>query len=358
MENLKENGCYMSDFLATTVDVIAWINALASKQTLYFPVQHGKVSYRYEKIAHGGDAVQFDHYTPSVVPPVKLMVPAHEALLTFKKQEGATEVTSTLDQSFRIIAGVRACDLKGIFLMDLFLKEGVADPYYLTRREHTAIIGYACTKPCDDRVFCAAVDSLDHREGADVFLTPVKGGDILVEGKTELGANLLKDCELRPCDDGPARRVGAVSDRQEPFGRSLKAAITDIPGLIENTQRSPVWQKHVERCFSCGTCNLVCPTCYCFDVHDDLDLDVNSGHRARTWDACMLPHFAVVAGGHSFRPEPAARQRHRGKRKFEYLTEKFSQWAACVGCGRCGRQCTSHIDIFDIVNDLIQEGGG
>jgi Fe-S oxidoreductase len=63
-----------------------------------------------------------------------------------------------------------------------------------------------------------------------------------------------------------------------------------------------------------------------------------------------------VGGGHNFRPEPAARQRHRVNRKFTYLPEKFEHGAACVGCGRCGRQCTSHIDIFDIVTDLIQEG--
>jgi ferredoxin len=88
-----------------------------------------------------------------------------------------------------------------------------------------------------------------------------------------------------------------------------------------------------------------------------MNLDVTSGNRTRTWDGCMLPHFAIVGGGHNFRPEPAARQRHRINRKFEYLPEKYGQGAACVGCGRCGRQCTSHIDIFDIVSDLITEGG-
>ena len=71
----------------------------------------------------------------------------------------------------------------------------------------------------------------------------------------------------------------------------------------------------------------------------------------------MLPQFAVVTGGHNFRPEPASRQRHRINRKFEYLPEKYKHGAVCVGCGRCGRQCTSHIDIYDIVSDLITEGG-
>jgi CO dehydrogenase/acetyl-CoA synthase alpha subunit len=68
----------------------------------------------------------------------------------------------------------------------------------------------------------------------------------------------------------------------------------------------------------------------------------------------MLPEFTVVAGGHNFRPEPAARQRHRVKRKFEYLMERFGGESFCVGCGRCGRQCTTHIDIFEIVNDVAK----
>ncbi|MBF0562847.1 MAG: sulfite reductase, partial [Alphaproteobacteria bacterium] len=41
------------------------------------------------------------------------------------------------------------------------------------------------------------------------------------------------------------------------------------------------------------------------------------------------------------------------KRKFEYLIKRFGGDSFCVGCGRCGRQCTAGIDIFDIVNDLV-----
>ena len=349
----------MTDYLVTDADTIQWLKGLTAKAPVYFPMKHGTANRRFTKVDAKSD-IRFEGYTPAVVPPVKLLVPAKDELLRFHRLDGGkTEVTTSVDTSFRIIAGVRPCDLKGIYLMDLFFKEGVNDPYYLARRENTAIIGRACTEPCSDRAFCAAVDSLDHREGADIFLTPVKGGDVLMEVNTPLGEKVVKEAkiDLNPCEDGPARKVGAVFSRTDNFGRALKAAVPDIPAIIEKQWKSAVWDKHTERCFSCGTCNLVCPTCYCFDVKDDLDLDVESGHRERTWDGCMLPHFAVVAGGHSFRPEPAGRQRHRVKRKFEYLPEKFGHGAACVGCGRCGRQCTSHIDIFDIVNDLIEEGG-
>ena len=81
----------------------------------------------------------------------------------------------------------------------------------------------------------------------------------------------------------------------------------EIAAKVRASFKSKLWEELSRTCFSCGTCNLVCPTCYCFDVADDLNLDAVSGNRTRTWDGCMLPHFALVAGGHNFRPAPASR---------------------------------------------------
>lgn len=333
------------------------MRSLSSKYPVFFPLPHGESSYRFEKLSNSSE-IQIKHYRPTIVPPVKMLFPARDDLIRFEgKSDGEVKAVPLLDSSFRVLACVRPCDLKGIFLMDLFFEEGVSDPYYAIRRRNTAIIGSACTIPCDDRAFCAAVDSLDHREGADLFLTPIKGEDLLVEVRTDLGRHLLGTSDWEPCRDGPAKKIGTISARQVPFGRTLKARISDLPGIVESRWTGSLWEKHVERCFSCGTCNLVCPTCYCFDVRDDLNLDTASGVRTRTWDGCMLPHFAGVAGGHNFRADPVARQRHRVKRKFEYLPRKYGHGPVCVGCGRCGRQCTSSIDIYDIVSDLIEDGG-
>lgn len=347
----------MSYYLANKTSIVNWIKELASKDPVYFPEPYGQASYRFAKVEPGAD-IQFERYTPTVLPPVKQLLPAREELLRFRKNpDGKNDITPSLDNSFRILAGVRPCDLKGILLMDCFFKSGVPDAYYLARRKNTAIIGCACTVPCDSRAFCAAVESLRHEEGADVFLTPLPDGDLLVEIKTDLGKKLASGAAWQPCSDDDAKKTKPAPDGREPFGRALPASVPEIAKILAGKWQSPLWEKHVARCFSCGTCNLVCPTCYCFDVMDDLNLDVSTGNRTRTWDGCMLPHFAVVVGGHNFRPEAAARQRHRVNRKFEYLPNKYGLGAVCVGCGRCGRQCTSHIDIYDIVSDLIQEGG-
>ena len=102
----------------------------------------------------------------------------------------------------------------------------------------------------------------------------------------------------------------------------------------------------------CGTCNIVCPTCYCFNVEEEVDVTLKHGTRDRTWDGCMLRGFSEVAGGEVFRESLASRQRHRVFRKFKYISDETGQpW--CVGCGRCTAYCTAGISIVNIVNRLI-----
>ena len=115
-----------------------------------------------------------------------------------------------------------------------------------------------------------------------------------------------------------------------------------------------VWAETADACVGCGTCNLVCPTCYCFDVEDTVDVTVTHGSRERAWDGCMLRRFSEVAGGEVFREDTAARQRHRVYRKFKYISDQTSQpW--CVGCGRCMQACTAGISIVQIVNRLVND---
>ena len=66
-----------------------------------------------------------------------------------------------------------------------------------------------------------------------------------------------------------------------------------IPELLKDSYgKSGFWEKHSEKCLACGSCVLVCPTCYCFDVKDNPDLSLEHGERIRTWDGCLLEDFA------------------------------------------------------------------
>jgi sulfhydrogenase subunit beta (sulfur reductase) len=346
----------MSEFLVPKGAALNWIHSLARNSKVYFPQKIGNSNYRFDPVREKSE-LQFEEYRPTVVPPGKKMSPAREELFRFENKEGGPAITASFDKGFQVLAGVRPCDLKAIHLMDLAYGQGTCDPNYQTRRMNTAIIGFDCLKPCDENCFCASTGSLSFRKSADIFLTPV-GNEFLVEALTPLGEKLVAEGKFNPTKDAAVLKTKAEASRSKPFGRQLAAQPKELPKVLNAQWKSKVWDKHVERCFSCGSCNMVCPTCYCFEVRDDLNVEnPATGARTRFWDACMLPHFASVAGGHNFRPQPAARQRHRIKRKFEYLTDKFGEGSFCVGCGRCGRQCTSGIDIFNIVNDIVSDAG-
>ena len=126
--------------------------------------------------------------------------------------------------------------------------------------------------------------------------------------------------------------------------------------VLASAAKSPVWEKQSEKCYSCGTCNLVCPTCYCFDVLDEMGLSLTEGDRVREWDGCMLEEFAEVAGDENFREDRSQRLRHRMYRKYSYLFTRYDV-PFCCGCGRCARQCLVDIDPVGVINELIEAHG-
>jgi ferredoxin len=135
----------------------------------------------------------------------------------------------------------------------------------------------------------------------------------------------------------------------------LKCKPSDLPNLLEKSYEHPIWEKNAAKCYSCGSCNLVCPTCYCFDVSDDVEWNLQGGERSRRWDGCMLEEFAKVGGGHNFRKKREERYRHRYYRKGKYLWDRMGQ-IACVGCGRCITACTTKIsNPVEVYNTLLED---
>ena len=189
-------------------------------------------------------------------------------------------------------------------------------------------------------------------EGYDLFLTPVKGS-FLVDVASPQGEAVLAGW-------GKARE-GGYEDRiklrafqrnkEAIFPTPVEARVSDLPNILLAVWNSLLWDVLGERCLACGTCNLVCPTCYCFDVREEVALSLEEGERYRVWDSCQLEGFAKVGTGENFREGRAYRQRHRFYRKEKYLYEKYGR-TACVGCGRCARQCLAKINPVEVYNQL------
>ncbi len=349
----------MRNALATHEAISDWLRGLSRTLEVLFPHPHGAVNFAFQPI-QATTELSFSPYRPTVIPPGKQLTLDQEVLFTFRKKPGGGfEIMPGSDTRERVLAGVRPCDLRAMVQMDAVFSTPPADPLYLRRRQKTALIAYGCPTPCDAHCFCEATGALSQRQGADVFLTEVTGG-LLAEGLSEWGEALMFDLAGQVCEAPQtlALRTEAETRRPKPFGRPFNIDPRHLGALMKKTYASPVYDRYAERCHSCTTCNLVCPTCYCFEVQDDLALDGQSGVRTRTWDGCMSPGFSAVAGGHNFRRTAGERHRHRLQRKFEFLPERHDLGSFCVGCGRCGRQCTTGIDIFDMVNDLAKASGG
>jgi len=60
---------------------------------------------------------------------------------------------------------------------------------------------------------------------------------------------------------------------------------------------SPIWEKWGDKCLNCGTCAMVCPTCYCYGIEESIDVSLKSSRKERFQYSCTVVDFAEVAGG-------------------------------------------------------------
>ncbi len=315
----------------------AWVNALIAKQNV-FGVQAKGNKFTFGPLAQAAD-LRLD-YDVTILPPKKYFQPQRENLLEFNIKGEYKSITEV--EPF-ILFGVHPYDVVAIAQMDIIFSADNYDVHYMNRRRNATII--ACdVQTASENTFAGYVHTATVREGFDILLSKVCGV-YLVEAITKKGEALLalipEAQEVTPAD--LSKREQLWRDNARLLRKQkLKCKPREIPALLEKSYYDPIWEEKAELCFSCGGCNLVCPTCYCFDVQDDVNWDLETGKRARAWDGCLLRDFAAVAGGHNFREHRADRYRHRYYRKGKYIADKLQQ-LACVGCGRCITTCVPNI---------------
>ncbi len=290
-------------------------------------------------------------YDVTILPPKKYFLPPCEDLMKFDLSK-SFEVNGLHDRAKKTLIGVHPYDLIAIQQMDkVYLGENPDDNYKI-RRENTLIIASDILN-VSEYSFAASMDSLTVDSGYDLMVTDI-GDCMIIDVGSEAGGTLLE--KYGEAEDATSFDVSQVeshrSNLPSKYNKEVHLKKEEwAEHLISNYDHS-VWEERSSKCLECGSCVLVCPTCYCYDVEDSTSINLNDGVRRRTWDGCLLKDFTRVGSGEIFRETLLERYRHRIFRKGHYIPERFD-FVACVGCGRCVSACLPDIaDPSEIMNTI------
>jgi sulfhydrogenase subunit beta (sulfur reductase) len=293
-------------------------------------------------------------YIPTILPPKKYFMPQYETLLEYDIREGQ-KMQAVVEPEELVLFGVHTCDLAGIQCLNVVFSDRPKDLNYLIRKNHIALIGLECNDYCDEYANCTLMGNELPNGGYDLFFTDL-GEAFLIHVNTYLGDILVQ--EGRVCTEAQPRQLSALdalrARKRERFHPEVAIDLAQMPELFDRSLQSSVWDDIGDRCLSCGNCTNVCPTCYCFNIVDEINLDLKTGKRVRVWDSCQNERFAKVAGGESFRKDRSSRKKHRFYRKFRYPVDRYARFF-CTGCGRCSRTCMAKINLKETMTALAKE---
>ncbi|MBN2566644.1 4Fe-4S dicluster domain-containing protein [Candidatus Woesearchaeota archaeon] len=299
-----------------------FLEDLSQEYEIVAPVQRDIL--RFERI---GDPAEICYDGLPMMPLKKYFMPPKEPLFDIVKGRLLERDAGPK----RVIFGARLCDTNALLALDKLFLQDPADPFYEARRKNTVLVALSCTEPLSEWCFCESMGLADHY---DLLLHDI-GDAFHVEIGSDVGKRLvhrLPDHDLQVPRPSCSKRL----ERK------------DLKGFFEDR----FWKEDADRCVSCQRCTILCPTCLCFDISDEMGTRIDIGTRDRQLDSCHSKDFTLVAGGHVFREPRLARFRHRIMHKLQYFPERFEGMMMCTGCGRCIEYCHSTIDFVTTINGL------
>ena len=326
-----------------------FIGHLRSFGELHAPVRRSEGSFVFAPVSDFSEIEL--NYTRTILPLKKYFFRPIEIMFDFSAQSGYEVPAEEIDQRL-IVFGAHPCDIHGLKILDVVLGGRYADSYYFAKRNQAIIVGLDCVP--DEYCFCRSTGTDFVDSGFDLFLSDIDGS-YLVRVGTSLGDDivmaahsLFREVEQRDREAYKAKSI----QRRESFQTEIQ--LQDLPEIMDMEYENELWQEVGEKCLSCGTCSMVCPTCYCYAVFDELNLDASSGQRKRRWDSCLFTDYALVAGGHNFRAARSSRVKNRYFHKQRGFVSQYGR-PSCVGCGRCKVYCPAGVDILEVVQKLRSE---
>lgn len=334
-------------------NLTALFRLMAEDKALYLPVNNaGQVNFA----AWTEDAEVDLDTLKSVKSPKDAFFPQSENLYTCYKDGKKIKIEpGELQHQNFVVFGMKACDVKGVEVLDkVFLSEPV-DTFYAARRAHGTIVALACHEP-EETCFCK-VFGIDCAEPVADVATWMVEGELYWKALTEKGEALTKAVAslLTEIDEAKVEAektaIRAIVEKLPYMNLSLEGWNGDA--LTEKFD-SPIWEELYKPCLACGTCTFVCPTCQCYDIKD-----YDTGHgvqRYRCWDSCMYSDFTMMAHGNN-RTSQMQRFRQRFMHKLVYFPANNDGMYSCVGCGRCVEKCPAALNIVKVIKAFENQGG-
>lgn len=342
-----ENTFQNSNLLIKRDAFLNFIDNLRHEYRVFGPVKEDN-HYVFREISSSTE-IYLDYPTTMLSPGKMFIYKPREDILRFSTKTGISIEEIRHEVEKQVIVGIHPCDLHAILYLDRVFLRGFIDPNYKVRRENTILIALNCLQVLEN-CFCSSVGTGPHlkaQSGYDMVLTDL--GDVyLVELKSSRAFNILniKGEKAHP------EVFKLKSEKEQTILKSFRKSI-DVNGLdelfIKNLDH-PVWNTTAdERCLSCSNCVMVCPTCFCYDIVDEMDMSMKEIIRFRQLDACQDLRFAQVYGG-NYRQRRSSRLRQFVIHNLNY-TSQYGM-IKTVGCGRCITWCPTKIDMTEMAKEI------
>jgi ferredoxin len=332
-------------------NLLAWLDEMATHHPLIAPISDND-NYVFAEVSSSKEiAFDYDKTKKSLK---EFLLKPEEVLMTASLTEGKAK-PAPMDETMKILFGARPCDITALELFDQVFSEDYNDPYYFSHRKNTVILGLNCLNLCKDG-FCGITNSFTPKKGYDIMFTELLGEKYLVESGSLTGEKLIQQSmkteELKEGD----KSLILQTFKSINWNLSNNKSLVGINSIIAIDHQA-LWEEYGEKCLACNLCTSVCPTCWCFTVHeriavtaDDLS-DLSKTEKYRHWTSCLFKDYHTVSGGHVFNPTTASRLEFYYKHKFKGIPEKFGV-LGCVGCGRCVSACPVGIDIRESIERI------
>ncbi|HZD59911.1 MAG TPA: 4Fe-4S dicluster domain-containing protein [Anaerolineae bacterium] len=298
----------------------------------------------------------------TMLPAKHILQPVRLDLYTFTLGDGFQIEEPSFDERIALF-GVSPCDVNAILALDRVFRGKFIDPYYWKRRDSALIVAANCTEVAEES-FCTSWDTgPELHSDYDLLITELADSYLLEVG-SQRGNDIANGLNLpKATQEDLEEKAARLDAARAATKKKLPVAPDDLHQLFKDRYDHPIWVSNADVCFSCGNCTFSCPTCFCFDIRDEIKPSRREGVRNLEWDSCQLLEFAEVAHHANFRRLRIDRFKHRTIHKLSWMKQQYGL-TGCVGCGRCVRWCpswpvrrgriTSLADPVEIIADMLE----